>query len=80
MSLQYLLTLLHIPCSHYDFISLKCSSGFADNVHAYLEVQGLEVADVERVGPPEARNPKTPKKWVSMTVSTAMVTPAYIVI
>ena len=32
------------------------------------------MADVERVGPVEKRNPKTLQKWVWMTVSTATAT------
>lgn len=58
------LTLLRTPCSHYDFIGLECFSGFADKVYAYLEIQGLEVADVERIGPNEDCNPRTLTEWV----------------
>ena len=55
--------------SHHDFIGPQCFSGFANKVQAFLEIHGLEVADIERVGPVDRRNPKTLKKWVWITVS-----------
>lgn len=56
-----------IYSDHFDFIGLECFSGFANKPAAYLEIHGLEVADVERVGPIQKRNPRTLKRWVWIT-------------